>query len=48
VSAEEAEGERTYGLQALADRSGLPVRTIRWYQSEGLLPKPEKQGRDAV
>jgi DNA-binding transcriptional MerR regulator len=40
--------EPTYGLQELADRSGLPIRTIRWYQSEGLLPKPEKQGRDAV
>jgi DNA-binding transcriptional MerR regulator len=38
----------TYGLQELADRSGLPIRTIRWYQSEGLLPKPEKNGRDAV
>ena len=38
----------TFGLQELADRSGLPARTIRWYQSEGLLPKPAKQGRDAV
>jgi DNA-binding transcriptional MerR regulator len=40
--------ERTYRLQQLADRSGLPIRTIRWYQSEGLLPKPTKNGRDAV
>jgi DNA-binding transcriptional MerR regulator len=40
--------EPTYGLQELADRSGLPIRTIRWYQSEGLLPKPAKNGRDAV
>ena len=40
--------EPTFGLQELADRSGLPIRTIRWYQSEGLLPKPDKHGRDAV
>jgi DNA-binding transcriptional MerR regulator len=40
--------EPTYRLQELADRSGLPIRTIRWYQSEGLLPKPAKNGRDAV
>ena len=42
------ETEPTFGLQELADRSGLPIRTIRWYQSEGLLPKPAKNGRDAV
>ena len=40
--------EPTYSLQELVERSGLPARTIRWYQSEGLLPKPAKQGRDAV
>ena len=40
--------EATLSLQELADRSALPTRTIRWYQSEGLLPKPEKKGRDAV
>ncbi len=38
----------TYTLAALSERSGLPARTIRWYQSEGLLPKPAKRGRDAV
>ena len=43
-----AESEPTYGLQELAERSGLPIRTIRWYQSEGLLPKPAKHGREAV
>src|SRR5882757_5714846 len=42
------EGEPTYTLAELVERSGLPARTIRWYQSEGLLPKPGKQGRDAV
>jgi DNA-binding transcriptional MerR regulator len=41
-------GEVTFGLDELAARSGLPIRTIRWYQSEGLLPKPAKLGRDAV
>ncbi len=35
-------------LADLSERSGVPVRTIRWYQSEGLLPKPSKRGRDAV
>jgi DNA-binding transcriptional MerR regulator len=45
---EVASCEPTYGLQELAERSGLPIRTIRWYQSEGLLPKPTKNGRDAV
>jgi DNA-binding transcriptional MerR regulator len=51
VSAEEAtdsvEADR-FGLAELVDRSGVPVRTVRWYQSEGLLPKPTKRGRDAV
>jgi DNA-binding transcriptional MerR regulator len=37
-----------YGLTELVERSGVPARTIRWYQSEGLLPKPTKRGRDAV
>jgi DNA-binding transcriptional MerR regulator len=40
--------EPGYRLQELVERSGLPARTIRWYQSEGLLPKPGKHGRDAV
>jgi DNA-binding transcriptional MerR regulator len=40
--------EAEFGLQELVERSGLPARTIRWYQSEGLLPKPGKRGRDAV
>jgi DNA-binding transcriptional MerR regulator len=40
--------EPTFTLAELSQRSGLPARTIRWYQSEGLLPKPAKRGRDAV
>lgn len=47
-TAEAASGEPTYSLSELVERSALPARTIRWYQSEGLLPKPAKRGRDAV
>jgi len=43
----EGEGEGL-SLNDLVARSGLPVRTIRYYQSEGVLPKPEHKGRDAV
>src|SRR3954468_3442267 len=43
-----APAEPRYSLAELVERSALPARTIRWYQSEGLLPKPAKQGRDAV
>jgi DNA-binding transcriptional MerR regulator len=35
-------------LMELAETSGVPPRTIRYYQSAGVLPKPAKQGRDAV
>jgi DNA-binding transcriptional MerR regulator len=37
-----------FNLDTLADRSKVSVRTIRYYQSEGLLPKPVKRGRDGV
>jgi len=40
--------EEQLSLAELVEQSGLPARTIRWYQSEGLLPKPAKQGREAV
>src|SRR5450432_3793535 len=40
--------EPRYSLAEVVERSALPARTIRWYQSEGLLPKPAKNGRDAV
>jgi DNA-binding transcriptional MerR regulator len=36
-----------YGLAELALRSGVAPRTIRFYQSQGLLPKPRRRGRDA-
>ena len=38
----------TFGLEELSARSGVPARTIRYYQSERLLPIPAKRGRDAV
>jgi DNA-binding transcriptional MerR regulator len=31
----------------LARRTGLPVRTIRYYQTKGLLPAPAREGRHA-
>jgi DNA-binding transcriptional MerR regulator len=34
-------------VDGLAEASGVSVRTIRWYQSEGLLPPPERHGREA-
>ena len=34
-------------LDELADRSGVSSRTIRYYQSEGVLPSPRRDGRDA-
>ena len=33
-------------VNELAERSGASVRTIRYYQSEGLLPAPERRGRE--
>jgi DNA-binding transcriptional MerR regulator len=33
-------------VDELAERSGASVRTIRYYQSEGLLPAPERHGRE--
>jgi DNA-binding transcriptional MerR regulator len=33
-------------VNELAERSGASVRTIRFYQSEGLLPAPERRGRE--
>ena len=36
-----------WGLNELAERSGVAPRTIRFYQSQGLLPKPRREGRDA-
>lgn len=35
-------------VDELATRTGLPVRTIREYQTEGLLPPPSRRGRVGV
>jgi DNA-binding transcriptional MerR regulator len=40
--------DRSYGLAELAARSGVSARTIRFYQSERVLPRPDRRGRDAV
>ena len=35
----------SWSVEELEARSGVSVRTIRYYQSEGLLPAPERIGR---
>jgi DNA-binding transcriptional MerR regulator len=37
-----------YTIDDLAAQSGVPSRTIRYYQSEGALPPPERRGRVAL
>ena len=34
-------------LEELVSQSGLPVRTVRFYMQEGLLPGPESRGKNA-
>ena len=34
-------------IDDLAQRSGIPSGTIRFYQREGLIPPPEHEGRVA-
>jgi len=41
-------GTETMTLVDLAERSGVPGRTIRFYVSRGLLPGPVKAGRGAT
>jgi DNA-binding transcriptional MerR regulator len=36
-----------YTIDELTAASGVPSRTIRFYQSSGVLPKPDKRGRVA-
>ncbi|MBT8493371.1 MAG: MerR family transcriptional regulator [Deltaproteobacteria bacterium] len=45
--AELAAEEREYTVDELAAASGVPTRTIRFYQSSGALPRPEVRGRIA-
>jgi len=35
-------------LSELAERSGVPARTIRLYITQGMLPRPLRAGRDAA
>ena len=39
--------ELTYSMSDLVQLTGLDARTIRYYISQGLLPKPLKRGRGA-
>lgn len=39
--------ERELTVDELAARTGMTVRTVRFYASEGLLPPPERRGRMA-
>jgi DNA-binding transcriptional MerR regulator len=45
VASSPAESEQQWTVDDLARRADLPVRTIREYQTMGLLPPPEKRGR---
>ncbi len=48
IAAGPAEGGEVYPLAVLSAHTGIPSRTIRYYQSEGLLPKPQRHGREAI
>jgi DNA-binding transcriptional MerR regulator len=39
---------RGYTVDELAGLTGVPSRTIRFYQTQGVLPAPERRGRVAV
>ena len=36
---------QTFTIGELAERAGLPVRTVRYYQAASLLPRAERSGR---
>lgn len=38
-------GGASYAITDLADASGIPVRTLRYYLAQGLLPAPVRKGR---
>ena len=48
VEAGAADDEAVYTIDELAALARLPVRTVRHYQSEKVLPAPVRQGRIAV
>ena len=41
----EPPGPAAYTIDQLSQRTGVPGRTIRFYQSQGVLPSPRRQGR---
>ncbi len=43
-----AEGSLEYSIDTLAQAAGATVRNVRSYQERGLLPPPERRGRNAV
>jgi DNA-binding transcriptional MerR regulator len=45
VTDDHATGAVDLSVDELAERTGATVRTIRYYQSEGLLPAPTRRGR---
>jgi DNA-binding transcriptional MerR regulator len=47
VSQSEAETETAYTIDQLAAKTGVPSRTIRFYQAKGVLPPPRRRGRVA-
>lgn len=48
LEASATEDETVFTVDELAAAAGLPVRTVRHYQSEKLLPAPSRQGRIAL
>jgi DNA-binding transcriptional MerR regulator len=44
----EMPGPGEYTIDELAANTGVPSRTIRFYQAKGVLPPPRKRGRVAV
>ncbi len=39
------DGDSGLTIEQLAEQGGVPVRTVRFYISEGLLPRPEGRGK---
>ena len=42
-----AQSDGEFTIDELAARTGMTVRTVRFYATEGLLPPPERRGRVA-
>lgn len=47
AAADEIDDAPSYTIDELAAATSIPSRTIRFYQSTGVLPKPDKRGRIA-